>query len=156
LGWTGASGATSYRIERRLGYETLPFAEAIEREEERLHGERERLLRDDGYSSHAYQHFSYLSRGVYADQLPAWLERFPAERLLVLGAEELFRRPGEVFGQVLRFLGLAPMELETDRAANAGSYESMDPALRDRLRDHFRPHNARLYRLLDRDFGWDP
>jgi hypothetical protein len=31
----------------------------------------------------------------------------------------------------------------------------MDPALRQRLIEYFRPHNARLYDYLGVDFGWD-
>lgn len=38
---------------------------------------------------------------------------------------------------------------------NVGSYASVvDPETRERLVDYLRPHNERLYVLLDRDLRW--
>src|SRR5690349_3699828 len=53
----------------QLGYETLTFEEAIAAEEERIAGEREKISQDEYYQSHAFKHQSYLSRGIYVDQL---------------------------------------------------------------------------------------
>ncbi|HXS47682.1 MAG TPA: sulfotransferase domain-containing protein, partial [Solirubrobacterales bacterium] len=65
--------------ELALGFEDLPFEEAIEREPERLEGEQERILEDPGYRSFAHQHHSYVSRGRYAEQLERWLAHVPPE-----------------------------------------------------------------------------
>src|SRR5947209_13351977 len=51
-----------------LGHEKLSFEEALEREQERTAGEYERVLAEAHYSSHAFKHLSYLSRGIYVDQ----------------------------------------------------------------------------------------
>src|SRR5258706_3897640 len=51
------------------GKETLSFEEAIEHEEERLAGGREKILADEHYTSFNHRHFSYLARGIYLDQL---------------------------------------------------------------------------------------
>ena len=75
------------------GVETLSFADAIDREEDRLSGERARLIEYPASTSHAYEHFSYLARGRYAEQLEAWFELFPREQVLVLRSEDLYRDP---------------------------------------------------------------
>src|SRR5438874_9257675 len=55
-----------------LGHEIhSTFEEAIEGEEERTSRERERILQDEHYYSSAYKHLSYLTRGIYVDQLRA-------------------------------------------------------------------------------------
>lgn len=141
--------------ETRLGFEELPFREAVEAEGRRLAGEEERLRRDPSYRSHAHRHHSYLARGVYVDQLLAWRRYFPAEQMLVLGSEALFEDPAGTLQKVLAFLGLEDPPALALPERNKGSYAApLDPALRDRLRDYYRPHNERLYEYLGRDFGW--
>jgi len=38
---------------------------------------------------------------------------------------------------------------------NYAPYPKMNRATRARLLEYFRPHNQRLYELLDRDFEWE-
>lgn len=146
---------SSYNHQVRAGEESLSFAEAIDREPERLAGELDRLRSDDTYKSTAHRRYSYAARGIYADQLEAWLRVFPREQLLVIRSEDFFEDPRSSVAEVLRFLGLAPWDSTDFRRFNAGGeYGGMDPAMRARLREFFAPHNDRLYRLLGRDFGW--
>lgn len=56
--------------------ETLSFEEAIKAEPKRLAGEKKKMLKDPTYNSQNYQHFSYLSRGVYVNQVKRWLSHF--------------------------------------------------------------------------------
>lgn len=144
-----------YHHEVRNGTEGLSFEEAIEREAERLGGEQERMLRSDGYDSASHRRYSYLSRGIYVDQIRNWRDHFPEEQLLILRSEDLFADPASVLSQTLDFLGLPPLEREEYSKDNKGSYLGMDPAIRGRLAEYFKPHNERLYKYLDRDFGWD-
>jgi len=137
------------------GFEPLGFEEAIERETERLAGELERMLEDERYVSYERHHHSYLSRGVYVDQLRTWFDLFAREQFLILRSEDLFVDPPAVYRQVLEFLGAPPWELREYETFNAFSSGSMNPATRARLVEHFRPHNARLADLLGRDPGWD-
>lgn len=147
-----------YQHRVRKGIETLTFEEAIEAEEKRLHGELERMLRDDRYDSFNHQNYSYLSRGVYVDQVSAWSRHFGKDAMLVLKSEDFFERPVEVFERVLDFLELPRWEPEISNAAarrrHRDRYEPMNPATRERLREYFEPHNRRLYEALGRDFGW--
>lgn len=143
-----------YQLIRRREREPLSFEEAMRAEPQRLAGEAERL-RDPNYRSFAHQHQSYLSRGIYVDQLVEWKARFPWERFLVMKSEDLFADPAATLRRTLEFLGLEPIELATYEARNQATYErKLDPETLAYLEDYYRPHNRRLYELLGSDLGW--
>jgi hypothetical protein len=139
----------------KRGHEQLGFAEAVDAEPGRLAGELEKVLADPRYVSYERHHHSYLSRGLYADQLEAWFQQLPRDRFLIERSDDLFEDPPAVFRRVLEFLGLPAYELPEYETFNAFSSGAMDPGLRARLVDHFRPHNRRLEGLLGRELGWD-
>lgn len=138
----------------RRGAEPLPFEEAIEAEPERLKGEVEKMIAQPTYFSFSHIYHSYLSRGMYADQIEAWWELFPREQMLILSSEEFFAKPDAVFGRVLEFLGLPQRSLTRSPQMNKGDYAPINPETRKRLQAHFKPHSERLYRLVGQDFGW--
>jgi hypothetical protein len=143
-----------------LGHETLSFEEAIQGEEERTSQERDKILKDEQYVSDTYIHRSYLTRGIYVDQLQAWMRFFPREQFLILKSEDFYVNPIAIFKQVLSFLNLPETEPQLNKKDyTQDSYNTyfsqMDPAIRTHLLEYFRPHNARLYEFLGVDFGWD-
>ena len=71
----------------------------------------ERIRSDPMYPGFNYQHFSYLSRGIYCDQLVRWFSLFPRERFLILESERFWAEPQASHVAVLRFLGLPPIPL---------------------------------------------
>ncbi|MGB3264534.1 MAG: sulfotransferase domain-containing protein [Microcoleus sp.] len=139
----------------RIQYESLSLEEAIAAEPQRLKGELEKLLANPNYRSYEYQHHSYLTRGIYADQLPAWMKLFPPSQMLILKSEDLYANPSETVNKVLEFLDLPPHQLETYSKHNSNEYPPISEAVCQQLRAYFRPHNQRLAQLCDRDFGWD-
>jgi hypothetical protein len=144
-----------YQHEVSLGVEKLSFADAIEHEQERIGGEEHKLLTQDRYYSFNHQHYSYLSRGVYVDQLQRWDPYFPAERLLVIKSEDFYVEPGAAMSRITQFLEIPDWTLEQPSRYNALPYEPMDLGMRSRLQDYFAPHNQRLYNHLGGDFDWD-
>jgi hypothetical protein len=146
---------SDYQHTLRQGSETLSFNEALELEEERLRGEKERILADESYRSINYRRYSYLARGVYVDQLKEWHKYFDPKQLLILKSEDFFERPSATLEQVVRFLGLPEHDLEIGGGRNKGDYsEPMDPETRRWLQEYYKPHNERLYEYLGTDFGW--
>ncbi len=107
---------------------------------------------------------SYLSRGVYVDQLERWAEHFDREQMLVLKSEDFFADPVRTLEVVLDFLDLPEWEPEPseprgknsdERKKFKGKYkQEMNPETRRKLEEYFEPHNRRLYGYLGRDFGW--
>ncbi len=138
----------------RWGKETLSFQEAIVREEERINPSRERMIKD-GYYSFELHYYSYLSKGIYIDQLKYWLNFFKREQILILKSEDLYTHPESIYKQVLDFLELPQKELKNAQPYNSGVYQDMDTATRQQLINYFKPHNERLYEYLGRDFYWD-
>jgi hypothetical protein len=149
-----ARAYSHFRHSQEHGFEKLAsFEEAIDAEQERLEGEAESLS-DPGHRSFAHQHYSYLARSVYADQLERWLTYFPLSRFLVLQSERLFGEPDAALAEVSRFLGLRGDRPPAFEARNVGSYSPLPGHLEDRLRQHFQPHNERLFTLLGTRFTW--
>jgi hypothetical protein len=144
-----------YHQKIRRGYEPLSFEDAIDAEPERLRGEKEKMLANETYNSFNYRHYSYLTRGVYVDQLTHWMNLFPKERLLVLCSEDLRRDPSRVLQEVLQFLDLPAWEPQAQNNYGQAEYPKMGAAVRARLIEYFQPHNRRLHEFLGRDFGWD-
>jgi hypothetical protein len=139
---------SQYHIKIKRGLETLPFAEALDRE-------HERLTADPNPVGAAWRHHSYQARGEYAGQLERWLAAFPRERLLVLKSEDFFANPARELAGVHRFLGLPSMMPQGFKPYHLAEYPPLDPVIARRLREYFAPHNTRLADLLGRDFGWD-
>ncbi len=143
-----------YQHEVDFGREPLSVEEALDREEERLGGEVERMLADPRYFSRAWWDFAYVARGLYAEQLERWFEAFPRERLLVLANEDLADAPAETYARVLDFLGAPPHELDEYPRVFDRDYPELRPDTRARLAERFAEPNRRLYELLGRDLGW--
>lgn len=138
-----------------LGYEHLPFEEALAAEEDRLAGEEERLARNVLATSEAHAHYSYASRGRYAEQLERWQAAFGAERLLVLISEEFWADPAGEAVKVQEFLGLPPQAPTDVSPRNIRRYDGLSPALRARLAAVFADDNDRLAHRLGRHLPWD-
>jgi hypothetical protein len=124
-----------YQMQVKRGTEPRTFEEAIEQ-----------------------QHSSYVSRGIYVDQLLRWFEFFSKDQMLILKSEDFFERPVEILKVVLTFLDLPdwqPEAPELQQRRHTGTYkQKMDPSTRRRLEAYFEPYNQRLYECLDVDFGW--
>jgi len=137
------------------GIEDLSFEEAIAAEDERLAGEQERLVQDAAYRSHAYEHFSYVRRGRYAEQLERVFAGTPRGRVLVLRSEDLYAEPQAAFDEALAFLGLAPHRPERfEKLHGHADRPTVDPATRARLDEVFAPHNRALADLLGTEVWW--
>jgi hypothetical protein len=149
--------AVSHHWDRtREGIETLALDDAIAAEDERLSGMLEAMQRGDVAASEAYEHFSYVTRGLYADQLRDWLRVFPAPQLLVLRSEDLFHRPQAVLDRVLEYLELAPFHPEAFGKHHArADRPALDAAIRERLSPRFTAANADLAELLGTSLWWD-
>lgn len=144
-----------YQHERSRGIETVSFEEAIDREPDRLAGEVDRMRNDQNYESFNHQHFSYLARGRYIEQVETFFSLFPREQILVLISEQLFSDPAASHTQALRFLDLPVQSMPSYAKHNQGRYTDIDARLRNRITDYFDEYNDRLYRALETDFRWE-
>lgn len=147
-----------YEVER--GYETVSFEDALAQEETRTRDEGKRLAADPHYKSYNHQHYTYLARGIYADQLQIWMNYFPKEQFLIIKSEDFYATPDVKLKEIFIFLGLpdiACVQRQEYKQRNSSTYSQakMEPEMRKRLLTYFEPYNEHLYMLLGRDFGWN-
>lgn len=133
------------------GREPLTFEEAIAQSAVKLPDELMNDVRRYSQSNHR----SYITRGLYAEQLERWYQYYPKDRIHIMSSEEFFADPAAELKKVLEFLELPDFEFDCSVSKNTGSYESkMSVTTKDQLEEIFRPHNRRLYELTGRNFGW--
>lgn len=137
------------------GHEKLTFEETLEEEEERSKKEYHRMINDEKYFSESYFWRAYLDQGIYIDKIKNWFEFFPKKQFLVLNSDDLLKNPSQVCKNVFEFLELENFELTNFKKYNIGSEVKIDPILRSKLVEYFKPHNERLYKLLQKDFHWN-
>ncbi|HEU0303312.1 MAG TPA: sulfotransferase domain-containing protein [Gaiellaceae bacterium] len=144
-----------YWMERETRDETRSFEDALEWEQREVVPELERWIADPAYESPLPLFGrSYVSRGLYAEQLERWLELFPREQMLVFTSDELTAEPAETMAFVARFLGAPPVAPVSYPRENVREYEPMAAETRQHLRQVFEPHNRRLEELLGRTLPW--
>lgn len=144
---------SQYYHEVRWGFESLSLAEAIAQEADRLAGELEKFAVDPHYKSYPLQHYSYVLRGIYVDQLQQWQRYFPAQQILILNSEKFYKFPQPAMDRVTDFLEIPRSEFQGFQPFNAGSYRQTDPdpeveRVREHLRDRFLAPNLGLWDYL--------
>jgi hypothetical protein len=108
---------SNYLWSRMNGLETEDFAVAL-----RLEDQRERDLPDRLKYTRP---FSYFSRGVYADLLEPYFNRFVEHQLFIARYEDIAEHPAAVAEAVQRFIGVQP------RPSDAGGLGVVNPSRRD-------------------------
>ena len=147
---------SAHTHETARGYETEPFARALDLEPTRLAGEAERLVADPTYQSHSHQHHAYVTRGRYAEQLERLEKLFGRDRIHVVDSQRFFTDPEPVFAGVVDFLGLGAASGIRFEQHNARPRSPMPDALRTRLEDRFAESDAALGRWLGAAPSWRP
>jgi hypothetical protein len=136
---------------RMNGLESEDFATALA-----LEDERERTLPERWKFTRP---FSYFSRGLYADLLVEYLDRFPRQQILVLKFEDIIHDPRALADRLQRFVGVTPRPLDAEGLGVVNPSEkrgeTMDEEIRQRLQARYEEPNRRLVELLGPDFtGW--
>ncbi|CAE7566896.1 kil1 [Symbiodinium microadriaticum] len=99
---------------------------------------------------------SIVARGLYALQLLPWMEHF-ADHIKILSLSDIKGAPDQVqetLNGVFSFIGLPTSELTDFEAKNTRTYPDVEPEVKQRLADFYRPYNERLYELIGRDLSW--
>ena len=131
-----------WNMERIRNAEELSFWDAIRNEKERC---REAL---------PLQHrvYSYISRGLYTEQLYRLWTYFPRDRVLCLRSEDLKKGLDETLSRVCEFLQVGRCKPVASRIVHSLPYESgMTEREREYLRGIFEPEIAKL----EQELNWD-
>jgi len=145
---------SQYQDNLRKNQEVLSFEDAIQDESNRLKGERERIIKNPRCNSIPYWAYSYLSKGIYVEQLKNWFNIFPKEQFLILYTSKLQSEPQQILNNVFSFLGISNQIIKIDEKKNVGKYKQMNLETREFLEKYFSSHNKELEELLDRKIPW--
>jgi len=139
---------SNYLWTRMNGLETEEFRTAL-----RLEDRRERELPERLKFARP---FSYFSRGLYADLLTPYLERFPREQILLLRFEDILSRPATLAERLHRFIGVTARPDDADGLGVINPSEKdivgLPADIRDELRERYADPNRRLAAMVGSDF----
>jgi len=117
--------------------------------------------------------------GQYARHLERWMEYFPIEQIHFINGENLVINPADELNKVQDFLGLKRVITEKHfyfnstkgfpclkKPESSGNphclgktkgrqHPDIDPKVIKRLKDFYRPFNAKFYQITGQIFGWD-
>ena len=98
----------------------------------------------------------YRNRGLYLEQLKRYESYLKKDRLLILSSEEFFANPQKVLKQVFKFLRVDETFKCPDLSpVNVGKNKNLvSNEVYEYLNEYFKPHNQKLYKYLNRNFGW--
>ena len=132
---------SQYQHTKRNGDESLSFENAVKTEFERI-----------AKNEDSYKKFSYLTRGLYDEQLSRWFSYFPRENFLVLEYSEL-ENPSVLMDKIFAFLGL-PLykDIKFNKHNTGGEYEQIPFQTRDELTSFFHSHNLKLRDMVGIDY----
>lgn len=116
--------------------------------------------------------------GVYSKHMQKWLRYFPLEQFHFVSGENLIANPGEELEKVQQFLGLSTVVTNKNFVFNGSrgfpcikknlkskrvhcldgtkgrKHPHVNPIAIKRLRDFYRPFNAKFYQMVGKDFHW--
>lgn len=148
---------SQYKFSVRRGIEPYSFAEALEKESQRLAEATQecRINKKPLSENRKYREFSYTTRGLYAQQLKSWLDAFPRDQFLFLCTEELKKNPDAVLKKITSFLGMADFSFCTQKKyLQAPKSDAMPSSIRKKLIDYYMLENKELFELLGEHFDW--
>jgi hypothetical protein len=144
-----------YQHSVRNGRENLSFEDAIKEEETRLMGELDKIIQSNTYKSYNYNHYSYLARGRYIEQVKRWFKYFPKEQILIIKSENLFQYPQRTMNEIYEFLEIPKVRHREFKKIFAHKYTKISEKTKSELKEYFKPYNIQLSEYVGIDFNWD-
>ena len=143
-----------HHMMRAMGHETLDLAQALDAEEERCRSDLALLQADSTYQAMNLMRFSYVGRGLYAQQLARLWQHHPRENTHVMFLEELVRNTQPTLTSLFAFLGLPDHAMPALPNDNKQRYEAPPDDLMAQLRDRFAEPDRELEDMLQRPLPW--
>ena len=131
----------------------VTFEEMVHMAMDELEKNKSRL-NDEAYIVDTYYE-NILARGFYANQLEIWFKKFQKEQLLMIPSEELAQKPDQVLRKIFEFLNLPYFKIKDFTKQNKREYPPMKDETRKLLIEFYKPHNEKLYSLVNQHFDWD-
>ncbi len=143
-----------YQQRFRKGKEEKGFLEVIKIEYDMMKETLHRDSKDPSFKREFPIYYSYLSRGLYYDQLTNWLLSFHKKQLHVLFTEELLESTENELVKIYKHLEIAPTKFHKGMLKNKGNYLQMPDEARQWLENYYFQHNKNLSLWLERKLPW--
>ena len=102
-----------------------------------------------------YNHYSYLTRGRYIEQLKRWFKYFPKKQVLIIKSEDLFKTPQVIMNSVYEFLNIPKIKNREFKKIFTHEYDKIKSETKIYLKKHFKPYNEQLYEYLGINYNWE-
>lgn len=143
---------SNYHLGVRGGTEKLSFEEAIQIEIETL----EKIdINKNNLVELCSKPRSYVIKSMYYEQMKIWIENFSMENLFILSTENMSKNPNEELKKIFEFLNVSPFKITNPQNRKSAQYDIMKDSTREKLLEFFRPHNKKLFELIEQDFKWN-
>jgi hypothetical protein len=143
---------SNYHLGVRLGSELLSFEDSIKKEIELLE-------KNNDFESDKIEKFlrprSYIAKGLYYQQIKNWFDVFSKDQILVLNTEIFSEKSDQTLKQIFNFLNLPNEKIQKIKNKKVGNYQKMNENTRECLKNIFKPHNEKLFKILGTEFEWD-
>ena len=138
---------SNYHLGLRKNTEELSFDDAI--------NEEMNFMKNHSFRECVDRRRSYLSKGLYANQLKIWKDVFSSNKIHVVSTEEMQQNPQETLLQIFRFLEIPDYSIKNPQKQKSAKYEKMNPDTRKKLLDYYKPHNDEFFQMIQKKFEWD-
>ena len=151
---------SAYNHSLKLGWEHSTFEDSIKSELYRINLMKDKSeIKINNIDTVNFLQFSYLRHGHYAENLEIWFKNFPKTQFKHFSTEDLDKNYNEIMNSLFSFFNLEEITLKKEERKNIGvgrgPYPSMKESTRDMLIDYFKPHNEKLYSMIEKKFDWD-
>ena len=144
---------SNYNDALEMGDIKIPFDEVVQIAMDEIDKNKSKL-NDEAYIVDTFYE-NVLARGFYADQLKIWFEKFQKKQLLIIPSEDLAQKTDQVLAKVFEFLDLPHFKIKDFTKQNKREYPPMKIETRKLLIEFYKPHNEKLYSLINQHFDWD-
>jgi len=138
---------SNYNLAVRKNNEKLTFEEAIDEEME--------FLSKNSFRETVDRFRSYLTKGMYVNQIKPWLDVFSREQLHFLSTEQMKNEPCETLDLVFKFLSVPSYNIKNPQERKLANYKQMNENTREQLIKYYKSYNEEFFGIINQKFEWD-
>ena len=138
---------SNYKLGVRFDSENLTFENAIEEEIE--------FLEKNTFRESIERKRSYLTKGLYYNQIKIWFDIFPRKQIHILSTEEMQKDPQKSLSKIYKFLDISEYTIKNPQKRKFVKYEKMNDETRKKLLEFYKPHNEKFFQVIEKKFDWE-
>ncbi len=129
--------------------ESRKFEDIMNKEIEKLNNEQNspfQIVRNES---------NFIKKGLYYEQLKPWFDLFPRKNIGIFSTEDFKNDSQRTYDMIFNFLDLPKFIINDNEIMEKGNYTPMDKKIRNILANFYKPHNEKLFELIEQKFEWD-